>query len=309
MAPSSSWLQTLQTLRTQRLETLLQNETFLMGLSVAGTVILIIIGIMLSIIIWYHVASWLYPDDYAAWMTDTTPRRPKSSWGQVKCPGRRMSTPRRSGPRSRSGSTTPLTGQRVPPGDKSILAVPFTREAKVEPSSQLKLQVQNQEGKGLLHVEVTRASTDAAEGNAWTPEEYVTLHSMDRQEELAVCALGPGRGGGPWECHIFQREDELFGIIVEDESLPLGAPGGEVKFKLMSPARETLLVVQCRPGDRATEVFEQGKRVATLEPSDFPFCVPVEYSKVTCFSESDVGLVVLSLLGVDRLWSRRRGAQ
>lgn len=142
------------------------------------------------------------------------------------------------------------------------------------------------------------------EGSGILPSEYVSIYSSSNDEELALCALGPGEGG-KWECNLYRGENELFGYVVEDGKGQAGVFQPEQRYMLIGhPGGERLLTLQGRLEERNAQLLgTDGFQAAVVEPGP---AGPVDANyKVMCTGhETFAGLVLPLLLGVDRLRSR-----
>mmetsp|Transcript_24402 Transcript_24402/g.69979 ORF Transcript_24402/g.69979 Transcript_24402/m.69979 type:complete len:360 (-) Transcript_24402:59-1138(-) len=310
---ASTWLQALQ---TERLETLVRHQTQ----TSAGSFVIIVVVAVAVLALWciFYVCV-LSTEGVSKLEKDDIPQR---QLPKPRHPSPGTTTPPPPVPRdisqanrpslgghseqSGSGAVTPISGTRVPAGGRSILAIPTMQEITLEPFKSFRFKILDSFGKGLLDVDMMQPPPDISDGDQWTPAEYLTLHSVETAEEMAMCALGPGTGGSDWECHVFRGDNELYGYIVEDRGLFPGVLSGEVKYKLVSMSNETVLTVKGSFDERRLEVLEGETRIAVMAEGDFRFCRPKEYNKVTCFPDADVGLVVLVLLGVDRMLPHRR---
>uniref|UniRef100_A0A7R9ZUH0 Uncharacterized protein n=1 Tax=Pyrodinium bahamense TaxID=73915 RepID=A0A7R9ZUH0_9DINO len=200
----------------------------------------------------------------------------------------------------------PIGGLRVPPGQKLLLAVPSLLDEPIEQFKKSEHQVTDETGKKLLHVDIMRPPEDTSGDETPVTLEYVTICSVEAREELAMCALGPAQQGGDWECHLYSGDDELLGYIIEERTLF----GGKAQFTLISHHRgDPLLWAQGDVKGRRLEVFGRGGAVtAVVGPGNFGFGQQGEYYSVSFLQDADVGLVVLVLMGVDRLLSHRGAA-
>lgn len=141
------------------------------------------------------------------------------------------------------------------------------------------------------------------EGSGISPAEYVSIYSSNG-EELALCALGPGKRGR-WECNLHRGENELFGYVVQDSKGPASASQTEQRYVLIGhPSGERLLTLQGRLQERRAELRgADGALAAVVEPG--PAGPAGTSYKVMCTQhETFAGLVLPFLLGVDRLRSR-----
>lgn len=142
------------------------------------------------------------------------------------------------------------------------------------------------------------------EGSGILPSEYVSIYSSNNDEELALCALGPGEGGR-WECNLYRGENELFGYVVEDGKGLASVFQPEQRYMLIGhPGGERLLTLQGRLDERHAQLLgADGAQAGAVEPGP---AGPADANyKVTCTGhETFAGLVLPLLLGVDRLRSR-----
>jgi len=143
------------------------------------------------------------------------------------------------------------------------------------------------------------------EASGILPAEYVSIYSSGNDEELALCALGPGEGGR-WECNLYRGENELFGYVAEESKGLAGAFQTEQRYVLLGhPSGERLLTLRGRLEERRAELLgADGAQAAVVEPGP---AGPTDTNyKVMCTRhETFAGLVLPLLLGVDRLRSRR----
>jgi len=164
-------------------------------------------------------------------------------------------------------------------------------------------------GKAVLNVHLMLLKQEMVEMEGGTPAlsreesgilpaEYVSIYSSSNDEELALCALGPGEGGR-WECNLYRGENELFGYVAEDGN-------AEQRYVLLGhPSTERLLTLRGRLDERRAELLgADGAQAAVVEPGP---AGPTDASyKVICTRhETFAGLILPLLLGVDRLRSRR----
>lgn len=201
----------------------------------------------------------------------------------------------------RSAANTPEATQTLATTQKYSLAIPSVYDAPHDHSKKTDYEIKDSMGKKLLNVEVMRPFQDD-DADIGAPHEYVSLHSKDGEEELAMCALGP-TGDGNWDCNVYQGETDLYGSLVTESG---SMRQNNMQFALVSPKGERLLVLRGRPQDRRMEVLDHnGSTAAVIEPGKLSFGRPGEFYQAECVMDADVGLIVLSLLAVDRLLSHK----
>jgi len=133
------------------------------------------------------------------------------------------------------------------------------------------------------------------------PAEYVSIYSSNSDEELAMCALGPGEAGR-WECDLYRGDSELFGFVAQDGRGQAGAFHTEQRYVLCRhPSGERLLTLQGRLEERLAELlWADGALAAVVEPGP---AGPTDttYQVICSRHETFSWEVLLLLLGVDRL--------
>jgi len=189
--------------------------------------------------------------------------------------------------------SVPAPTPSVPQGYEHVLLTPSLREAPVQPNISLPYQVINAEGQVTIFVNLRRPASSAE------ASEYVSLTTDDGQEMATlVFSRGPD---GVTECLVYEGAEEskqLFGNLVSIVSPELGKEafelvetgGGSAKIRVIGRVAEPQL--QVFSGDNQLMAF--------VEPSG------KTHNKVTCMPNADIALVVLAVLGIDRMQTLSR---
>jgi hypothetical protein len=219
-------------------------------------------------------------------------------------------------PRSRGGvglAPTPQLSDLVRPSSMTLLrdavgrctiSVPSIRYPPLKPRASLNRMVCNAAGKGLFSITVTGPSTDIPQLEPGTPEEYVTITSFDQRVELSLWLMTAAKGGG-WECHCF-REGKHLGYFSETTPAASAAAGQDHIFALKT-VRESfqsamsILTVEGDLTKPPLRVLQEGQLSATVDPAGDGSFGASDFCQVTCEPEVDLGLIVLALIGMDRL--------
>jgi len=189
----------------------------------------------------------------------------------------------RPGSRPRTGAATPMIAP-----ERYVVALPSLVGLKLQPEEMLTLKITTAVGGELIEVQVWRPLIEPDfPSNSAT--EYVCLTTPGGGEEVAMLAfLGE-------QCQVFQGGDVLFG------GLQKISPN---EFHLVSSSSfGSGVVLRCvgEAAARQMSVFGAGgEKLATVEPSAAVFSSGSHY-QVTCEPQADVGLVVVALLGIDRI--------
>jgi len=188
------------------------------------------------------------------------------------------------------------------------LQVPSLLDAPMEDFRKSDYHIRDTSGEKLLKINIMRPAQEqvvVAEAD-FSPAEYVTLCSVGSDDELAMCALGTKPGSHEWECHVYQGENELFGYIVEEQGVFAKGVNRDSQFALLSyPHSERMLWVKGKVQERKLHVFSHRKDVTAYVEPGTGLGEPDTHYTVTCLPDANVGLVVLLLLGIDRIHSHR----
>lgn len=215
-------------------------------------------------------------------------------------------------PMDRSMSHTPALGtpdlSNRFPRPAFALQVPSLLDAPMEDFRKSDYNIRDTSGERLLTINIMRPAQEqlAVTEADFRPAEYVTLCSIGSDDELAMCALGTKPGSHEWECHVYQGENELFGYIVEEQGVLAKGINRDSQFALLSyPHSERMLWVKGKIQERKLHVFSHRKDVTAYVEPGTGLGEPDTHYTVTCLPDANVGLVVLLLLGIDRIHSHR----
>lgn len=171
-----------------------------------------------------------------------------------------------------------------------------------DPHSAVNFDVKGTTGITLFHINVIRPHEDVAEEG---PQEYVLLFLPDQRDELAMCTITLN-SRGKWEGQVYRSESEHFGTLSEDQSGSSSSPEGKV-FTLNSDHLSfqhgsNFITVRGDPKAHWMRVLQGGAVIASVEPSSVIFGPSAhQFYQVTCHAGADVVLVILTLLGMERL--------
>jgi len=183
------------------------------------------------------------------------------------------------------------------------VAVPSLLEAPIDELCSADFKILDLRGSPLLSVTVMVPPKEVTTMSPEAPLEYVTVSSRDGQVELAMCALAPQNSGATWRCDVYQKGDQRFGAIVCDQ-----LTSTRESFFLLDSRKERFLsvVMESDHGQRRTTVFgRNGSRCAEIKPGVLKFGAKEQYYQLECAADADTGMVVITLLAVDRLRTHR----
>lgn len=183
------------------------------------------------------------------------------------------------------------------------ITMPTMQFAPLKQHMSVDRKVCNAAGKDIYNINVLGPNADFSRPEPGMPEEYVTISSFDHQEELSLWVM-KARKGNTWECHCF-REGEHLGYFSEDQSFDYSSLAEGRKFVLKTVrqsfrATKDILTVKGTLAKPPLLVMQQGVLAATVDPG-YETRLGGHTYQVTCQPEANVGLVVLALLGMDRL--------
>ena len=183
----------------------------------------------------------------------------------------------------------------VPPHGECVFALPAFQVPVCD--EMVVREVTDKNGKPLLRLAITHIPGDDAKP---TQSEYVMLGKTD-DSELAFCELELGQGDR--RCSIFSISGDLFAHLEEEWNFPVAA--GERSFVVsgVAPMRWKFRF----HGDFVSRKVQginvsTGRPVALISPgSDLSNSSNGEYYKVRLGPLADSGLVIVSLVVIDRI--------
>jgi hypothetical protein len=176
-------------------------------------------------------------------------------------------------------------------------------------SSAVDRKVCNAAGKDIFSINVEGPSQDDfSRPEAGIPEEYVRVKRSDlpedQSEEFSLWVM-KARRGNAWECHCFQQGEHL-GYFSEDLSVGHSSLAEGRKFVLKTESRISfratpeILTVEGTLQNPPLWIMQKGVLAATVDPGRETRLGGYTY-QATCQPDANVGLVVLALVGMDRL--------
>lgn len=194
---------------------------------------------------------------------------------------------------ARKPSAKPMLGA-LQSGEQHIIVLPLIRSASMRPNASTDFEVFSGDHVKVAHVNLFRPQCgNAGGGDAQQAVEYLALDAPDGQEEVAVLAVMPGPGGMGWLGHVYQGGNTHCACLQR----VLGQP--EETFELVRAGilGGKLLRIEGDASAPTLRVLSQGKLLASVAAIGGA----AGECRVVCSAECDVGLVLVSLLGVERL--------